>query len=111
MKRIFVASPLRGDIEKNLERARSYCRKVVEAGHRPFAPHLLYPQFLNELDEQERNQGIEMGLQDLQACDELWAFGYLSAGMRKEVDFALKHHIPCLWWGPEGELERPIRIR
>ena len=31
IKKIFVSSPLRGDIEKNIENAKKYCKKVLEA--------------------------------------------------------------------------------
>ena len=34
---IFVSSPYRGDIRANVERAKQYCRYVIEQGHTPFA--------------------------------------------------------------------------
>jgi len=41
-KLIYVASPLKGDYEGNMEKAREYCRYVMSKGHIPFAPHLLF---------------------------------------------------------------------
>lgn len=83
---IFICSPLRGDMERNLENARRYGRFVYEQDSIPFAPHLLYPQFLNEHVEEERNAGICMGVEMLSFCDELWAFGEaVTAGMAIEI--------------------------
>ena len=39
-KAIFICSPYAGDVERNVEVARKMCRKAIEAGHAPFAPHL-----------------------------------------------------------------------
>ena len=72
---IFVCSPYRGDTETNVQNARRYCRLVVEQGGIPFAPHLLFTQFLNEDKVAERRRGLWMGMEMLRLCDELWAFG------------------------------------
>ena len=48
MKLIYVASPYAGDIERNTEFAKNACRFVMNEGYAFFAPHLLYPQVLNE---------------------------------------------------------------
>ena len=93
-KRIFVASPLRGDIEANIARAERLCKRVAEMGHAPFAPHLLYTRFLDDSIESERNCGIECGLRFLDACDELWAFGAPTAGMSAEIAHAQALGIP-----------------
>ena len=92
MKRIFVCSALRGDVEANLEKAREYSRYVAtECEAVPIAPHLLFPQFLNDSDEAERNLGIECGLELLKACDELWYFGdKVTSGMVSEITTAKK---------------------
>ena len=63
---IFVCSPYRGDTETNTQNARRYCRLVVEQGGIPFAPHLLFTQFLNEDKAAERRRGLWMGM-DAQA--------------------------------------------
>ena len=62
MKTVFVCSPYRGDTEKNLRLARRVCRRVVEDGYAVICPHLLYPQFLSDDDENEREQGIKAGV-------------------------------------------------
>jgi hypothetical protein len=72
---IFVCSPYRGDIETNTELARRYCRHVVDKGFIPIAPHLLFPQFMDDNNSEERELAIEMNLGILQRCSELWVFG------------------------------------
>ena len=47
---VYICSPYAGDIETNTAAARRYCRFAVEAGYIPIAPHLLFPQFLNDAD-------------------------------------------------------------
>ena len=47
---VYVCSPYRGDVEKNIELARKYSRFTFEEKNIPITPHLLYPQFLNDND-------------------------------------------------------------
>ena len=87
--KIFICSKLRGNIKKNLERAKQFSREVFMQGHIPFTPHIYFTQFLDELNEEERNQGINAGLEWVKLCDEVWVFDKeLSEGMKKEIDFA-----------------------
>ena len=51
---VYIASPLSGDVEVNTERARAFCRFALEKGQIPLAPHLLFPQFMNDDDPAER---------------------------------------------------------
>lgn len=90
MKRplIFVCSPYRGDVEANKENARRYCRHVYEHGGIPFAPHLLFTQFLDDDDPAQRDAGLHLGLAMLSRCDELWAFGTPTEGMTLEIQEA-----------------------
>ena len=48
MKLVYIASPYAGDIPNNVERAKEYCKQALEQGVVPVAPHLLYPQFLED---------------------------------------------------------------
>ena len=95
MKLIYVASPYAGDIEQNTEFARKACRHVMNEGHAFFAPHLLYPQFLDDSNPQERQAGLDMGLAMLPRCDELWCYGdRISFGMHLEIEEAVRIGIP-----------------
>ena len=58
MKLVYIASPYAGDVQSNTEAAKSYCRAALEEGVVPIAPHLLFPQFLEDNDPAERNLGL-----------------------------------------------------
>lgn len=95
MKKIYVASPYAGEIEKNTEFAKDACRFVLEQGHAFFCPHLLYPNVLDEHNPNERQLGLDMGIAMLESCDELWCFGdRISHGMMMEISEAEKLNIP-----------------
>lgn len=92
---VFICSPLAGDIERNLENARRYCRFAVSQNTIPIAPHLLFPQFMDDCDPDQRNLAIFMGLVLLSKCAELWYFGdIISAGMKVEISRARQRGIP-----------------
>ncbi len=57
-EKVFICSPFRGDMEGNAKKAAAYSRMACEQGYLPIAPHLLFPQFLNEGIEEERQIGI-----------------------------------------------------
>ena len=97
MKKIFICSPFRGDVKGNREKAARYCRKAYEEGCLPIAPHLIFPQFLNEDSLKERADGISMGLELMQECDEVWVYGKITDGMAQEVKFAVEHGI-LVWF-------------
>ena len=83
---IFVCSPYRGDVETNVRQAERYCRFIFEQQAVPIAPHLLFPPvFLNDDDPGERRAGLFMGIEVLNGCDELWAFGEPTEGMALEI--------------------------
>lgn len=93
-KIVYVCSPLKGNYEKNTVKANLYCRYAFEKGCIPLAPHVIFPQFLDDRKKTERKQGMDMGLQLLKRCDELWVFGSLiSEGMKAEIEFAKANKI------------------
>lgn len=66
--------------------ARRYSRFAVDKGYIPIAPHLLYPQFLDDADPDERELGIFFGNAIMSKCSEVWVFGSrISAGMQAEI--------------------------
>lgn len=91
---IFVCSPYRGETEANIQNARRYCRLVMKQGGIPFAPHLLFTQFLDEDKAAERRQRLRMGMEMLKLCDELWAFGEPTEGMEMEIAQAERLGVP-----------------
>ena len=92
---VYICSPYAGDIERNTNRARNYCRFAVSEGVIPIAPHLHYPQFLDESDQEQRNLGIFFALVLLGKCDALWVFGdQVSKGMSAEISKAKRRGLP-----------------
>jgi len=92
---VYIASPLSGDVARNLDFARQACRYAIAEGVTPFAPHLLYPQILDDSDPAQRRQGIDMGSQMLRLCDELWLCGdRISPGMAGEKTLAESLGLP-----------------
>lgn len=83
---IYVCSPFAGDIESSIAAARRYSRFAVKTGYIPIAPHLLFPQFLNDADPDERELGIFFGNALMSKCSEIWVFGdTISPGMAAEI--------------------------
>jgi hypothetical protein len=103
-KIVFICSPFAGDIEGNTRRARRYGRFAVIEKAVPIIPHLMYPQFLEEDDPEERQLGIDMGLVLLSKCHELWVFGNrISSGMSVEISRAKRWNIPVRYFTNECE--------
>ena len=101
---IYVASPFAGDTERNTERARGYCRFAVSKGCIPFAPHLLYPQFMDDGDLRQRELGLFFATVLLGKCDELWVFGErISDGISREIAKARKRGLPIRYWSSRCE--------
>ena len=83
---VFICSPLAGDYKRNKQNARRYSRFAVQRGRIPFAPHLLFPQFMDDRSQEQRNLGLFFGLVMMSKCDEMWVFGRtFSHGMRLEI--------------------------
>jgi len=91
MKKVYICSPYRGDVERNVGNARRYCRDAVKTGFIPVAPHIYFTQFLDDSVESERMAGIEAGIQLMLACDEVWVFGEPTDGMRQEIECAMEN--------------------
>jgi len=107
MKLIYVASPYAGDVKKNIEFTKQACRYVMEQGHAFFAPHLLYPQLLDDASPRERQAGLDMGLAMLPRCDELWVCGdRISPGISQEIELAKTLGMPIRYISAEQILSR-----
>ena len=83
---VYICSPYAGDVQANTEAARRYSRFAVKTGYIPIAPHLLFPQFLNDSNPKERQLGLFFGNALMSKCSEVWVFGdRISAGMEAEI--------------------------
>ncbi len=87
---IYVCSPYSGNIGENVYNARRYCRFALESRTIPIAPHLLYPQFMNDSDPAERYLATHtINYVLLGKCRELWVFGdVITEGMEREIKLA-----------------------
>ena len=83
---VYICSPYAGETEINIKAAQKYSRFAVNKGYIPIAPHLLFPQFLNDTDPAERKLGLFFGNALMSKCSEVWVFGErISAGMESEI--------------------------
>ena len=83
---VYICSPYSGDVEGNVAAARRYSRFAVEQGYIPIAPHLLFPQFLDDSRPDERELGLFFGNALMSKCSEVWVFGSrISSGMESEI--------------------------
>ena len=83
---VYICSPFSGDVEGNVKAAQGYSRYAVDKGYIPIAPHLLFPQFLDDVNPKERELGLFFGNALMSKCSEVWVFGgVISAGMEAEI--------------------------
>lgn len=96
---VFICSPYAGDVDRNTRNARRFLKFAVDQGAIPFAPHLLYPQVLDEETPGQREIGLLFGMVWLGKCDALWVFGgRISSGMRAEIAKAKNRCIPIRYF-------------
>lgn len=112
-KKVYICSPFRpistdpilaaNELIDNLKLAKDACTFAAIRGCEPIAPHLYYPQFLNDDEPIERALGMELGIQALRNCDELWIISpRISSGMSAEIKEAQKCGIPVLVFTAAG---------
>ncbi len=112
-KKVYICSPFRpistdpilaaNELIDNLRLAKDACTFAAIRGCEPIAPHLYYPQFLNDDDKYERALGMELGIKALRSCDELWIISpRISFGMSTEIKTAKQLGIPVLVFTSAG---------
>ncbi len=95
MKKVFICTPYRGDIEKNKDLAKKISRMAAVCEYVPVAPQLMFPEFLNDNDPQQRIAELVLGAELLKVCDMLWIIGNeITKGMRYMIDAAKEAGIP-----------------
>ena len=99
---VYICSPLSGNTTVNQEAARRYCRYAVDAGYVPIAPHLFFPQFMDDCKADERDLALFMDIVLLSKCAELWVFGEaISKGMSIEIERAKRKSQPIRYFTDE----------
>lgn len=101
---VYICSPYSGKTGDNVRAARAYSRYAVTKGCMPIAPHLLFPQFLNDCDPSERSIGLFFGNILMSRCAEVWVFGgVVSSGMEKEISLARRINCPLRYFNEKCE--------
>ena len=89
---VYICSPFSGDTSGNIDKAKKYSRFAVDQKAIPLAPHLLFPQFMDE--DTERELAVFMDMVLLGRCKEVWVFGsHISEGMAAEIEKAKRKQI------------------
>lgn len=111
MRLVYISSPLRGDVERNIQRARDYCAYAASCGVIPLAPHTIFTQYLDDEQPEQREQGLAMGRDLMWRCDDLWVVGNtISSGMREEIELAKKLYMP-IFYVLEEQVQEKVKIR
>ena len=101
---VYVCSPFAGDIERNIANARRYCRFAVDNGSIPLAPHLLFPQFMDDSNEHDHGLAMFMNMALMSKCAEVWVFGeHISKGMAAEIRKATEKQRPVRYFTTDCE--------
>jgi len=105
-KRIYIASPIRPvseagtkeydeELKENIDNVKEYCKMVTAAGNTPLSSILLCKEFLNEDDPEDRDKGMQIGLDLVSVSDEVWVFSNrITEGMAAEIRLATELGIP-----------------
>ena len=108
MKKLYICSPLVGDVETNIEKAKQYARYVLLCGMTPVVPHF-YALCLDDNKPDERAIGMAAGMSLLWFCDEIWVFGEkITEGMRNEINFCISLNIKIRYIN-EAQIEDTIK--
>ena len=87
MKKVYICSPLGGDVADNLEQVKRYTKYALMCGTAPVVPHF-YALCLDDRNAKEREIGMAAGLSLLWFCDEIWVCGNtVTDGMKGEISF------------------------
>ena len=120
---VYICSPYRGEVERNVVYARQLTRTAIDNSFVPITPHLYLTQVLTEENPLERRKGMAAGLELLKICKYILVgtkYG-VSSGMKEEIWEAKKagtvflysdggkvmltskmiQEDPCWWFGAE----------
>jgi hypothetical protein len=94
-KLVYVCAPLRGDVEANIEFARSKAAELFLQGYIPICPHLMFPPVADVNNPAQDKQARQMGLQLVGLCSQVNVYGpEWTDGMWAEIHRAEKMGVP-----------------
>jgi len=99
MRVVYIAHPIAGDVDKNIERIETIIRALNLSFDTifPYAHYVIECRTLRDSIVSERDRGIKNNSEVFKRkfIDELWLYGpTISPGMVTEVKWALKYGIP-----------------
>ena len=101
-KMTYVCSKYRAknevEMQQHIMDAMEACRTVHERGDIPVAPHLYWPRFPDEGNPEDRDYGLQAGMEALKRCDQMVVIirqegpeeEWISQGMQAEIAAAAK---------------------
>ena len=96
---VYICSPYSGDVEASATLAQEFCRVAIERHKIPVAPHLLFPQFLNDSDPHQRELAMFMNRILLGRMHVIWVYAdRITAGMRQEIEWAYRQGTPIRYF-------------
>lgn len=101
MKVAYIAHPIAGDIDRNVNHILSICKDInlSEPDTIPFAPYLVDVMAMDDTVVEQRNRGMKnnAALFAKGFIDELRLYGpVISKGMQQEIDLAKQYDIPVI---------------
>ncbi|MCI9126162.1 MAG: hypothetical protein HFG28_03060 [Eubacterium sp.] len=94
MKRVYICSPLGGDVRMHIAQAKKYALYALKCGMAPVVPHF-YALILDDDRPEERKLGKQAGISLLWVCDEMWVFGEeITSGMEEELRLGKNLNLP-----------------
>ncbi len=94
MKRVYICSPLGGDVADHIQQVKRYTLYALKCVMAPVVPHF-YALVLDDNIPEERELGRQAGMNLLWLCDEIWVFGeVISEGMEAEIRFCKNLNLP-----------------
>lgn len=90
-RKVYICSPYSGDVEINVKLAREFSAYALGFDVMPIAPHLLFPQFMDDNVPSEREMAINFNRQIFDSCEQLWVLlgeSGISRGMEVEIGWA-----------------------
>ena len=101
---VYICSPYAGDVEANVEVARRFCAHAVARRKIPLAPHLLFPQFMDDNASDARGLAMFFNRVLLSKCEAIWVYtARVSVGMRAEIEWAHHLELPITYFDADFE--------
>lgn len=104
---VYICSPYRGEVGRNVQYARELTRVALENGFVPITPHLYLTQAVNDEVPEERERGMAAGKELLKQCRYILIGGKygISSGMLEEIEVAQECSTTELAWTKAGLVE------